>query len=118
MLVSKTIRTSLLCGLAFAALPLLVSARPKPDNFRPEKKTIQISDPSTVDGTTLAPGRYEVVIEGHKVTFEHNGETVATAPCDWKTGKYKSPYDSVTYSDNHAVQELQFEGTDQTLEIM
>ncbi len=93
-------------------------ARPKPDTSRTEKTSIQIDEPATVDGTTLAPGQYEIVIEGNKATFEHNGQTVVTAPIDWKATTYKSPYDSVTYSSNRALQEIQFEGSDEALEVM
>ena len=118
MLVSKRICTSLLCGVALAALPLLASARPKPDTSRTEKTSIQIDKPATVDGTTLARGQYEIVIEGNKATFEHNGQTVVTAPIDWKATTYKSPYDSVTYSSNRVLQEIQFAGSDEALEVM
>jgi hypothetical protein len=107
-----------LAAIAFLALPLLASARPKTTNPETEKKTIQLNDPANVDGKTLAPGKYEVMIEGNKVSFEHSGEAVVTAPCDWKTMDHKSPYNSTTFSANRTIQEIQFEGSNQALEVM
>ena len=84
MLISYQFRTALLGTAVFLALPLLASSRPKPDNNQTETKSMQLYEPATVDGTTLAPGHYQVIIDGNKANFEHDGKPVATAPCDWK----------------------------------
>jgi len=118
MLTYKMIRGAILCAVALLALPLLASARPKSTNTQIEKKTIDLDRTAMVDGKALAPGKYEVLIEGNKVNFEQDGKTVATAPCDWKTLQNKSQYDSTTFSAQNVLQELEFEGSKQALEIM
>lgn len=100
------------------ALPLVASARPKPENTQMEKKSIQLDSPATVDGKTLRPGQYEVLIDGNQVKFEHNGQMEAEARGSWKTLKFKAPYDSMTLSANKTLQELQFAGSNEALEIM
>lgn len=107
-----------LSAIAFIAMPLLASAKPKPTNPAMEKKSIEVNQSATVDGKTLTPGTYEILIDGNKISFEHDGKTVVTAPCDWKSLTYKSPYDSTTYSKNGAIQEIEFAGRHQALEIM
>ncbi|HEX3376079.1 MAG TPA: hypothetical protein VHS29_04420 [Candidatus Acidoferrales bacterium] len=114
-------RTSLNLGLAaivFFTLPLLASARPKTTNPEPEKKSIKLFDPAIVDGKTLAPGTYEIVIADKKASFELHGKTIVTAPCDWKMMEHKSPYNSSTLSDGKVLQEIQFQGSNEALEIM
>ena len=106
-----------LCAIVFMAMPLIASARPKTEGAQMEKKTIQLGDQATVDGKALAPGKYEVVIEGNKVRFEQDGRTVVTAPCDWKTLEFKPKFDSTTLSAHNVLQELQFEGSNQALEV-
>lgn len=117
MSVYKIIRNLVLPAIAFLAMPFLASARPNATNPQTEKKKIQLFDSATVDGKTLTPGKYEVLIEGNKVNFEHDGQTVVTAPCDWKTMDHKSAYDSTTFSKNRTIQEFQFEGSNQALEV-
>lgn len=118
MLKFKVMGGSILCAVVLLAMPLFASARPKSESTQMEKKTIQMDSQATVDGKTLMPGTYEVLIEGNKVSFEHNGDTVVTAPCDWKTLQFKSKYNSMTFSANHVLQELQFEGSNQALDVM
>lgn len=118
MLKQKSTLIAIFCAVALTASPVLLSARPNSDTTKTEKKSIQINDQATVDGKTLSPGKYEVLIEGNKVSFERNGRTVVTAPCSWKTLPTKSQYDSTTFSTSRALQEIQFEGKDQALEVM
>lgn len=109
---------AILCAFALIALPVLASAKPRPENTQMEKKTLELNNPATVDGKTLTPGTYEVMIDGNKVSFDRDGHTVVTAPCNWKAMQFKAPYDSTTISSNHAIKELQFEGSKEALEIM
>lgn len=118
MLLLKAMGGAVLCATALLASPLLASARPKAVNTRVEKKSIDLEDPATVDGKTLAPGKYDILIEGNKVSFERDGRTVVTAPCDWKTMPNKSEYNSATYSSKRVLQEIEFEGSNQALEVM
>jgi hypothetical protein len=118
MFAYKITRTTILCTAAFMALPLFAAAKPKPASTQTEKKSVELSTAAIVDGKTLAPGKYEVLVEGNKAVFEHNGQTVVTAPCDWKTMAHKSPYDSVVTSSTNVLQEIDFQGSNQALEVM
>lgn len=113
---SKWTCTAVLCGIAFLAAPLVASARPKTED-RPTKKSMQLDNQVTVDGETLLPGNYEVLINGNKVSFELAGKIVATAPCSWKTMSNKSMYDSTTLSATNNLQEMEFAGSNQALEV-
>ncbi len=119
MSITKLTCTAILSAAALVALPVLASARPKPTNETQIQKTsISLDSSAKVDGTTLAPGKYEVVIDGKKVSFERDDKTVVTAPCDWKTLQYKSQYNSTTLSANNQLQEIEFEGSNKALEVM
>jgi hypothetical protein len=111
-------RNAILCAVALLAIPLFASARPKSETTQVEKKTIDLDHQATVDGKALTPGKYEVLIEGSKVSFERDGQNVVTAPCDWKTLPFKAPYNSTTFSAKNVLQELQFEGSNQALDVM
>lgn len=111
-------RNAILCAVAFMAIPLFASARSKSETTQTEKKTIDLGSQATVDGKTLAPGKYEVLIEGNKVSFERDGQSVVTAPCDWKTLPFKAEYNSTTLSAKNVLQELQFEGSNRALDVM
>jgi hypothetical protein len=118
MLNYKLFGSSILCAVVLFAVPMIASARPKSETTQVEKKTIDLDSQATVDGKTLTPGKYEVLIEGNKVSFERDGQSVVTAPCDWKTLPYKDPYNSTTFSAKNVLQELQFEGSNQALDVM
>jgi hypothetical protein len=111
-------RNTILCVVVLMAVPLFTSARSKPENTKVEKKTIQVDKNLTVDGKTLIPGKYEVIIDSKKVSFERDGQMVATAPCDWKVLSFKSQFDSVTVSSNNVLQEIDFEGSNRALEVL
>lgn len=115
---SKMTRSAVFCAIVLFAMPLLASARPKADTTPVEKKSITLDDPATVDGKTLPPGNYNVLIEGKTAKFERDGKNVATAPCNWKTLNFKAQYDSIELSAQKAVKELQFEGSNRALDIM
>lgn len=118
MIMSKVTRNIIFIAAGLLAIPLFASARPKTENTQVEKKTIELGSQTKVDGTTLMPGKYEVPIDGNKVTFDQDGHTMATARCDWKTLDYKSHYDSTTLSKNHSITEIEFEGSNRALEVM
>lgn len=117
MAVYKMTCVAILSAFAFLALPQHSFASSKPENTQVEKKNMQLDDQTTVDGKTLLPGQYKVLVNGDKVTFEKDGQDVLTAPCQWKTLEFKAPYDAKLYSANHVLQELQFEGSNQALDV-
>lgn len=118
MIASKVTRNAIFFAVALIGVPLVASARPKSENTQVEKKTIQLDEQTTVDGKTLVPGKYEVLFDGNKVSFDRDGHTVATARCDWKTLGHKAQYNSTTLSANHSITELEFDGSNQALEVM
>ena len=89
--------------------------RPKPVSS--EMKRVELTEPVTVNGAKLSPGNYELVIDNGKATFQKNGQTVATAACDWKALPSKSPYDSVTTDKQDVLRQIDFAGSAQALEI-
>jgi hypothetical protein len=95
----------------------VASARPNSENKAVTKKSMELNDPANVDGKTLMPGKYEVLIDGSKVSFELDGKVVATATCEWKTTPNKSMYDSTTFSASDTLQEMQFAGSNRALEV-
>lgn len=110
--------TAFLCGIALMAMPVVASARSTAASTKVEKKSIQLDDPATIDGKALKPGKYEVLIKGDKVSFELDGQTVVTAPCDWKPLGFKAPYNSMSISSHKVLREIQFEGNNKALEVL
>ena len=114
----KLTGSAVFCAVILFAIPLVASARPKADTTSMEKKSITLDSAASVDGKTLAPGNYNVLVEGKTVKFERDGKVVASAPCDWKALNFKAQYNSIELSAKNVVQELQFEGSSQALDIM
>jgi len=73
-------------GLLFGASLLLAAAA-----FAGEKATIQVYESVKVNGTTLAPGKYELAWQGAgstvEVSFRHGADSVATAAAAVETAK-------------------------------
>jgi hypothetical protein len=73
-------------GLLFGASLLLASAA-----FAGEKATVKVYENVKVNGTTLAPGKYEVAWEGTgstvQVSIRQGANTVATIPAAVETAK-------------------------------
>jgi len=73
-------------GLFFGASLLLVTAA-----FAGEKATVKVYENVKVNGTTLAPGKYEVAWEGTgsavQVSIRQGANTVATVPAALETAK-------------------------------
>ena len=113
----KILRITTVSVTLLMTLPLIAFARPKPTATQMEKKTVEIGKTVTVDGKTLAPGKYEVFIENNKAEFEQDGRTLLTARCQWKSLDSKSPYDS-TQTDKDVLQEIEFQGSKEALDIL
>jgi len=73
-------------GLLFGASLLLATAA-----FAGEKATVKVYEHVKVNGTTLAPGKYEVAWEGTgsavQVSIRQGANTVATVPAALETAK-------------------------------
>lgn len=59
--------------------------------FAGEKASVKVFEPVKINGTTLAPGRYDVAWEGSgsnvQVSIHKGKETVATAPAQLETAQ-------------------------------
>ena len=117
MSVSKWTCTAILFATASLLAPVIASARPKAEDKPVVKKGLQLDDRATVDGKTLMPGDYKVLVNGNKVSLELDGKVVATASCAWKTTPNKSMYDSTALSASNSIQEMRFAGSNQALEV-
>jgi hypothetical protein len=73
-------------GLLFGASLLLATAA-----FAGEKATVRVYENVKVNGTTLAPGKYEVAWEGTgatvQVSIRQGANTIATIPAAVETAK-------------------------------
>jgi len=73
-------------GLLFGASLLLATAA-----FAGEKATVKVYENVKVNGTTLAPGKYEVAWEGTgsavQVSIRQGANTIATVPAALETAK-------------------------------
>ena len=73
-------------GLLFGASLLLATAA-----FAGEKATLKLYESVKVNGTTLAPGKYELAWEGAgatvQVSIRQGSDTVATVPAAVETAK-------------------------------
>ncbi len=100
---------------ALLALPMLArnaaAKDPKPTNV-----TMDILSPTSLGGTALKPGSYQVRAGDAKVTLELNGKVVAEAPVHWKDGASKAKYSAIV-TDGHGVKEIHFGGKSEYVEI-
>ena len=64
----------------------------KPNSSEALKATVNLTETTTLNNTTLTPGQYKVTAEGNQATFERDGKIVAQIPCTWKTLPNKSEY--------------------------
>jgi hypothetical protein len=101
---------------AFLLTPGLVLAQPKPKPASDQAKHVELLSDVQVDGKTLAAGKYDVTLENGTVSFQQHGQTVLSAPGDWKTLPNPAPY-SGAITDNNVLKEFEFAGSNQALEI-
>lgn len=73
---------------------------------RPESTPFIVDTPTSIGGTSLQPGQYEIKVEpnGDHVTVYHNGKEVASAPCQWITLDKKSPQTMVLTTEGRVTQ--------------
>jgi len=98
--------------LAMMTLPVWA----KPNSSEALKATVNLTETTTLNNTTLTPGQYKVTAEGNQATFERDGKIVAQIPCTWKTLPNKSEYSAVL-TDHHRVLEIDFSGKTQAIEF-
>jgi hypothetical protein len=99
-------------ALAVMTLPALA----KPNSNATIKATFDILSTMKVGSTTLAPGHYDVVVEGNQAKFERGGKTVAEVPCTLKNQSTKAQHTQLT-GDNGQLSEIQVSGKTQAIEF-
>jgi hypothetical protein len=94
-------------GLAICAMAAPVWAKTKTVD-------LQITEPSKVGSTQLAPGDYQFRAkeQGNQVDVLRNGKIIAEVPCHWVQLDKKSDQSSVLL-DGNTVTELDFDGSNQ-----
>jgi hypothetical protein len=91
---------------AFGAIALVVASAAA--NF-----TVQIYEPSKLNGTELKPGEYKLELKENTAVF-WKGKTSTEAPVKVETAGVKYGATSVKY-DNGAIQEIRLGGTNKKL---
>jgi hypothetical protein len=97
----------ILIGLAICAMATPVWAKTKTAD-------LEVTQPTTVGSTQLAPGDYQFRAkeQGNQVDVLHNGKIIAEVPCHWVQLDKKSDQTSVLLNGN-TVTELDFDGSNQ-----
>jgi hypothetical protein len=100
--------------IALAAMSLPVLA--KPNTNLAIKATIDINAAMKVGSTTIAPGHYDLLVEGNQAKFEKDHKTVAEAPCTLKDLSSKAQ--QTEFQLNHdQLTEIQISGKTQAIEF-
>jgi hypothetical protein len=92
---------------AFSAIALVVASAAA--NF-----TVQIYEPSKLNGTELKPGEYKVELRNDDTAVFHQGKKTTEAPVKVETEASKFSATSVKYN-NGAIQEIRLGGTNKKL---
>jgi len=69
----------------FALLAVLALALPV--LAKPVSKTINIAQPAKFGSAQVSAGEYRLLIDGDKVTVQHEGKTVAEVSARWEIGR-------------------------------
>jgi hypothetical protein len=102
-----------LSAIAFASVPAFARPSSRPS----QTKHWELSDDVIVNGTNLPAGRYNIVVDNGKAMFTRKGRILATANCDWKALDSKSDFDGIVTDDQNVLQEIDFDGSAQALEL-
>jgi len=78
------------------------------------KKTITLRQSAQVGDQTLAPGEYNLTVDGDQATFSQKGKVVAKVPVEWKENKLAAQYDSIAF-DSGRITEFYFAGKKQAV---
>ncbi len=101
---SKTTK-GLIFAVAMLALTLVASAAPKA-----KKVSLTLFSDTTVSGTTLKPGEYQVVIEDNSATFLREGREVVKVAVETQEAPQKFAQTEVL-TDGNTLKELDLGGT-------
>jgi hypothetical protein len=80
----------------------------------PMKKTIHIQQSLQAGETTLAPGDYNLTVDGNEATFERGNKVVAKVSCTVKDTGSKNSQNAVLYV-NGAITEIRLAGQSQVV---
>lgn len=110
-------RRPMLFVLMFGALAAMsLPALAKPNTNASIKATIDITSPTKIGSTTLAPGQYNVTVEANQAKFEQDRKTVAEVPCTLKDLPSKAQETQFLVNDDQ-ITEIQVSGKTQAIEF-
>jgi hypothetical protein len=88
----------------------------KTDSNASIKTTITLYSKVTLGSTSLAPGHYDVTVEGNQAKFEQGGKVVAQVPCTLKTLASKAPQTQFL-ADQGRMTEIQVSGKTEAIDF-
>lgn len=103
----------LITGLAIFAMAAPIWARPRTDTAQ-----FDVTEPTTVAGTELRPGTYELRAEenSNQLRVVRNGKVIAEVPIAWVQLPKKSEYTQVV-TKNNQVEEIDFHGKTEAVQL-
>jgi hypothetical protein len=102
-----------IAAFAVMTLPALAKSNSNPIL----KTTFDVSSAMKVGSTTLAPGHYEVQVEGNQAKFQKDGKAVAEVPCTVKEQPNKAANSAIHIDDHNQITEIQVSGKTQAIEF-
>lgn len=72
------------------------------------KGTFNVADSKSLNGTTLPPGEYKVIVSGSQVSFLLKGKIVAQAPIEWKDTERTD--NNALVDESGSIREIRFKG--------
>ena len=100
--------------IRFIAL-LAVVALAIPAMAKPVTKSISIAEPAKFGSTQVSAGEYRLLIDGTKVTVQHNAKTVAEVEGRWEDRGEKAQRNALLLGPNGEVKEIRFAGEKRVL---
>lgn len=98
------------------ALPAVASPRGAKMPKAVAKSHFNIGGGEILNGTTLAPGDYNVIASDSTVSFFHGNKLVAQAPIQWKDGGQRVEQNAIV-TDTGKIQEVRFKGQSRTIVV-
>ncbi len=99
-------------SFAVAVAVLAVLALAIPVLARPDRAEIVLSRTCHVGNASLAPGTYQVVFDGNKVSFLRDSKLIAEATGEWKRADRKVEDTGVRYEESGRILEIRVQGRD------
>jgi len=102
-------------AVAVALLAALVLAIPV--FAKPDRAAITLTRTCQAGSASLPAGNYQMLFDGNKVSFLHNGKMVAEITGEWRKAPAKVESTSVSYEANGRIIEIRLQGRDSYLAV-